>query len=504
MKQEIVLGPPGTGKTTTLLKRVDEELAAGTPPSKIGYVSFTRRAADEAVSRACEKFCRDRKEFRWFRTIHSLCFQHLGYRSDDVLQGTKLNRDFANYARTKIESRWDADVGGYAGVTPGARALHLDNLARIKMVDPLALFDAYPEDPGVSRPEFIRIVRCLRAFKKERGLVDFTDMLEEFVASKSTIDLEVLFVDEAQDLSKLQWEVVKLLADNSHCRRVVIAGDDDQAIYGWSGADLETFLSLEGDQEVLGQSYRVPRAVQRVADLLISKVKRRFPKEWEPRDDEGELDRCFEVPDLRDETDVLILARNNFILIEMEGELRRRGVLYKIGERCSVAASTADAIVYWERLRSGRTVTGAEARKVYAKMSARKGVAHGHKTIKGVEDEDEVDLQKLKTDHGLLVDGPWFEALDLLTSEEVAYIKTALQAGESLTKPPRVRLQTIHGAKGGEADHVVLMLEVARKSYEQSLRNPDEELRVWYVGVTRAKRKLTMVEAPGDMRCRWL
>ena len=79
-------GPPGTGKTTTLLNQVDALLAGGMAPDEIGYFAFTRKAAHEARDRAVARFNLDpQNDFQYFRTLHSLAFKVLGMTSSEVL-----------------------------------------------------------------------------------------------------------------------------------------------------------------------------------------------------------------------------------------------------------------------------------------------------------------------------------------------------------------------------------------------------------------------------------
>ena len=81
----IVLGPPGTGKTTTLLNKVDDYLKK-TDPNKIGYFAFTKKAANEAKDRAMRDFNLGEDDLPYFRTLHSLAFRKLGLKKDQVMQ----------------------------------------------------------------------------------------------------------------------------------------------------------------------------------------------------------------------------------------------------------------------------------------------------------------------------------------------------------------------------------------------------------------------------------
>ena len=89
---------------------------------------------------------------------------------------------------------------------------------------------------------------------------------------------------------------------------------------------------------------------------------------------------------------------------------------------------------------------------------------------------------------------PWYLVLDRLKEDEF-YIRKVIQRGgaKALTIAPRIVLSTIHGAKGTEADHVILLTDLPTLARRAMEREPDAERRVWYVGVTRARRTLTLV-----------
>jgi DNA helicase-2/ATP-dependent DNA helicase PcrA len=496
---------------------VETDLAAGIPPDRIGYVTFTKRGAEVAIDRACKKFSLESAQLPYFRTLHSLCYRELGVTSKEMLVGNAFF-DFANYARIRVTGRSWSDDGLLTGFEVGDRILFMENLSRIRQV---SLREQYEmSDDNVPWNELERVAKTLAAYKSQRGLVDYTDLLTEFVNHGDGCRLQKLYVDEAQDLSSLQWSVVDLLARSCRTEDVTVAGDDDQAIYRWAGADVEHLIRMDGDVRVLAQSHRVPPVVQKIADGVIGGVRERRPKKWSARKRSTgvvEQHRGFDDANCDDtwvEGDhtqpVLVLARNLYVLREqVEPTLRREGVVYERNGKSSIDAKVLGAIVTWEDLRAERPTTLGDVRRMYEFLATGVGVKRGFKKLpKYGDDLDEAVTMRDLIDTGGLLASPdkvWHEALDKLPTEDMSYMLAARRRGEKLRGGlPRVRISTIHSAKGGEARHVVLMTEMAKRTHAEMELQPDDERRVWYVGITRAKEKLSIVSSETNRECPWL
>lgn len=496
MTPEIVLGPPGTGKTTAMIAIVEEEISYGVSPDEIGFISFTRRAAREAADRAKAKFNLTDHQLPYFRTIHSLCYHGLGMSRGDVMEGKKMV-EFGDWLGVKVSESVSMEEGSTFGYSEADRALFMENLARVRCIP---LRQQYDENcDGLSWIFVERIAKGLTEYKRAHDLLDYTDMLRQFIDRGSVPRLEVLVVDETQDLSMLQWLVVYALA--AHARRVVIAGDDDQAIYRWAGAALEHFVALPGKVRVLDQSWRVPIEIQKISQRIISSVTQRREKIWKPRPVPGVVARVqtFDEIDLAGK-EILVLGRNAFVLKPIMDSLHRDGLIYEWRGRSSVRSTVLEAVVAWEQLRAGKDISVEEALRVYNFMQSGPRVTRGYKTLPGMNKDDRVVMKDLRERGGLLTDAVWHEALDRIPKHESMYMLRARRRGESLLKTPRIKISTIHGSKGGESDHVILLRDMASRTFQEMRNLPEDEARVWYVGTTRTKAKLTIVAPRTNMQ----
>jgi len=498
-----IYGPPGTGKTTALLNKVDEALTAGVNPAHIGYFAFTRQAANEAIDRACQRFNLEKTQLPWFRTLHSFALKLSGIRQEQIMQsehykelGYALGYDLVT--DTSTEDAFDLNKNNNP-------IIGLINLARLRKVD---LRQQY-NDSNMNIPwSTIKYVSdSMNEYKNRFNLYDFTDMLEVFVRDGADFcpRLAITFIDEAQDLSPLQWDVAHVL--EQHSDRIYCAGDDDQAIYRWAGADVEHFIGLNGGYEVLEQSYRVPATVHPLAEGIAKRIARRVPKTYLPRKDLGSVQRIPSTSYIDfSEGSWLVLAQAGYFLDAATQDLKSRGYLYSRNGRRSISEKLSEAINGWEQLRKGRSITGEAARAIYSYMSVNDRVKRGFKKLPTLDDDDTVTLDVLQKDHGLLATDEmiWHEAMDKLPSGERAYITALLRRGEKFNAIPRIALSTIHGSKGGEADNVVLYTDLSPAAQKASETAPDDLHRVFYVGVTRTKKNLYLVEPDDTMRSYWI
>lgn len=502
LSQRVVLGAPGCGKTTRLLSILENEMDSGVNPGRVAYVSFTRKAVKEAQDRAAVKFGFSYQDMPYYRTVHSLCFQQLGASKRDVLGAAHLD-DIAKLLGIQFTGAYDEDGTGMpTGGADGDQFLFLDNLARARQV---SLKEVYQEqdNPPFSWFQLKQFSDMLTQYKKDTGLLDFTDMLVRYVETGTPVDVDVAVIDEAQDLSRLQWCVIKKAFQNA--KRVYVAGDDDQAIYTWSGADVATFLQLEGTQEILNQSYRLPSLIHRLSQTLITGVSNRFEKIFLPRSDEGTI-QYHTYPDMVDlgaEGSWLFLARNVYQTAAYERSLKLAGETFitRYGYS-SVKQASYLAIRTWERLRKGTPQLGGDIKQMYDYLRVGHCLKRGAKAGLSLVDEQYYTITQLEQDSGLqMTQLPWHEALIGIPLGEREYYLSVLRrhGTKALSTPPRMQVSTIHGAKGGEADNVVLLTDMAKKSYDGYRQQADPETRVFYVGVTRTKKALHIVQPQSTM-----
>ena len=195
-----IFGPPGTGKTTTLLDMVDKALSEGIPSNTIAFLAFTRKAATEAKERAAQRFKLDPKhDLPYFRTLHSLALQCSDIRKDQIMQAEHY-RELSNSMGVSIVSQvwsdFSEDITDISSTNDPI--LGVINLARLRKVDLKEQYNQSQLEKDWTTVKYVD--KCLKEYKKAYSLYDFTDMLEQFVMSAefNCPRFSMTFLDEAQ------------------------------------------------------------------------------------------------------------------------------------------------------------------------------------------------------------------------------------------------------------------------------------------------------------------
>ena len=463
-----VIGPPGTGKTRRLLNEVHGYVKKGIPLNRIGYFAFTRKAAGEARDRYLKINTHlTKKDIKHFQTLHSLAFNNLGLKEDNVMQETDYKKigeqcgiqvSYASYEKNSWNGIFSSD----------SEYLNLINLARVRQSSPLEELDRNEHLGKIERFKLDAIAKEIDAYKGGKKLIDFTDMLDQFLIKGNVKNkFDVIFIDEAQDLSLVQWKMISKIEEDNKCD-VWVAGDDDQAIFGWAGADVDSFIDWKAEEIPLQKSERVPSEIQTKALDIISRVAdNRIDKKYFPKKEQGEILIQFRLSAIdMTKGDWLILARTNPLLKDVGRHLKSRGLFFETVHGKSMEKAIYEDINYWNQMRK-ESLPDIQEQRVLERMSKRN--------------------DKLE----------WYDAFDNVPSTTKDYLRSMLANGEDLSKKPRIKVSTIHGAKGGEATNVVLFLNQTNntmKAAKKSVTKQDEEYRVWYVAVTRTMKKLYLIK----------
>ena len=297
----LVLAGPGSGKTLTIVNRVKYLIEKQkVRPEEILVVTFTRFAAAEMKSRLC--LVMGKRDLPvTVGTFHGIYYGILkwAYRmnQENILSETEkyqILRGVINKERMEIfdEEDFIQDIVAEIGKVKNNR-IPLEEFVSEKC----------------SADAFRNIYRNYERHRKELKKIDFDDMLVlcyELFRSRPDVlaqwqkKFRYVLIDEFQDINRIQYDVIRMLAQPEN--NLFVVGDDDQAIYGFRGADSELMLGFGKDfpdakQILLGMNYRSTANIVQNSLKLIENNVERYSKKLEANREGGS---CLHIQEVKD------------------------------------------------------------------------------------------------------------------------------------------------------------------------------------------------------------
>ena len=308
----LILAGAGSGKTRVLTTRIGHLIEdKGVQPANILAITFTNKAANEMRERVEETLESDASDM-WISTFHSCCVRIL--RKD--INRIGYNRSFVIYdSADQVTLVKDClkELNLNDKVFEPKMIISTISGAKDKLYDPKQFKAMHMNDNRMSK---IADVYALYQDRLKRdSALDFDDLIFKTVellkSDKEVLDyyrnrFKYIMVDEYQDTSKAQYELIKILAKEH--QNICVVGDDDQSIYGWRGADIRNILEFEKDYDdvhvvKLEQNYRSTQIILDAANTVISNnIERKRKRLWSEKKD-GELIKIQVAQDEIEESD---------------------------------------------------------------------------------------------------------------------------------------------------------------------------------------------------------
>ena len=507
---QVYFGPPGTGKTTTL-SRLVRQYAEAEGEDTLLLCSLTRAAAHELAGRDLPL------PEHAIGTLHSHCYHGLDRPTIAESKYKDWNKAHPQYPLSASQSHIGiAPDEGHQHKLMGDQLLAAYNLARTCL---------RPVHEGAVQ----YFVRVWEDWKQQYGYLDFTDLLVEAlkVLRVAPGRPHTIVVDEAQDLTPLQWALIAQWSQ--HASRTIAAGDDDQTLYRWCGADPGPLLAAdETTKHILPRSYRLPQAVYDHSLTYLQEIKIRQPKTWAPRDVSGICKRTpvqwgnpgSFVGQLLEALDepwgtFAVITTCAYMLDPLIDYLAAEGIPFanpwrRIRRDWNPLSPPQRGIGAVTRLLDflrppDRLWTWRELATWVPLLRNRGNLTSEAKTTLTLHaEEDRVCTRQELASIFLpdVVDGalqggmPWLtQRLLANKAKSMAYpVRVYRRYGrEALLASPRIHLGTCHSLKGAEADQVLLFTDLSRAAQLAQLEGgdtADDVQRTLYVGATRAKEHL--------------
>jgi len=327
----LVLAGPGSGKTTVITYRTKKLIEENKiDPSNILVITFTKAAAVEMQERF-DKITEGKKYRVNFGTFHAIYFRILkyayNYKAENIISEDKkflIIKEIITDLRLDIEDTFDF-INGIIGEISYVKGEMLNIL--------------HYYSKNCAEEIFKKIYEKYNEKLISMNLIDFDDMLlmcYELLTKREDIlklwqdKFRYILIDEFQDINKVQYEVIKLLAKPNN--NLFIVGDDDQSIYSFRGAKPEIMLSIEKEYKdvkkiVLDYNYRSKKKIIELSENLIKNNKKRFDKNIKAVNLENGNFYIKEFADNFKQTNEVIDIINNHL--KNGGEYKDIAVLYR-------------------------------------------------------------------------------------------------------------------------------------------------------------------------------
>jgi DNA helicase-2/ATP-dependent DNA helicase PcrA len=466
----VYIASAGAGKTTVLMDELSTMLKTYRP-DEIAFTTFTRKGVETGKERALNINAHlSVDDLPYFQTLHRMAFHEAKLKKKNIIEPADLVR-FNKMFGYNVQFH-----GAFNNQTDDDKMLSRYDAIRSNATQGVFVHQSYDEE------RYYYLTKNYEKFKQENNLVDFYDCLLRYRESGKPLPVAAFLLDEAQDLTGLQWEVVMLAAQNAQVVR--IAGDPAQTLFSYSGAYSETLINVAKKYKTveLYKTYRLPKKVCKVADAVIDLMQEKIPRTHKPiKNVEGV------VQDITDREWLARLVKADF---EKHSEKQHRWFfLFRTNFNIADMASILEKHVIPYHTSKGFVISERDLSKIRRyenyKMS---GFGTEEAKAKFMEDYGIKDLNDHFVESNLIPSDRRYVYADYIDRYGLTELENMVR------RPAFLLLSTVYKVKGGEADNVAVFLDATKQVACNMVVDLDGEFRVFYVACTRAREKLYMVQ----------
>ena len=342
-KKVLVMAGAGSGKTRVLTTRIQYLIDKGVSPSEICAFTFTNKAAREMIFRIKKKLGEDFKCH--IQTFHSYCWTFITLEEFYPLLG------FTRRPMIMFEEQKESTINSIL-------KQYKEDYSDIPFHNAISKIKNKSKIEDISDNDWLIVNAVYEEYQKklmESNMVDFDDMIIHFLklckispAFKQMVQSQYLLVDECQDINQIQYDLIKVLSEESG--NVFMLGDENQLIYSFRNSSIELLRDFQKSADqvcILNQNYRCNKNILKIANNLIeynsdrvklelysnleAKVPIKFNQYGTQTDEAIEvasiIKNLIDTEGLEPE-DIAILYRNNNQAAPIELELNKLGIVY--------------------------------------------------------------------------------------------------------------------------------------------------------------------------------